>query len=118
MTREECIIKLGDIEREYQKAKREIEEKHKHDRAVTLNAWAKENADYHVGDIIEANGQAIVVERILGHRYEFGNHIKMYCVYFGSALTKRLQPRKDEWKTSISDDGGREIKLLRKAKED
>jgi len=33
-------------------------------------------------------------------------------------MTKRLQPRKDEWVTTIHDDGGREIKLLRKAKED
>ena len=118
MTLEECTIRLSQIDSEYQKAKREVEEKHKRDRAATLNAWAEDNAKYHIGDIIEANGTAIVVERILGHRSAYGIKSNTYCIYQGHALTKRLQPRKDEWVTAIHDDGGREIKLLRKAKED
>ncbi len=118
MTLKECTIRLSQIDSEYQKAKREIEEKYKHDRAETLNAWANDNAAYHIGDIIEANATAIVVERILGYRSVFGINSNTYCIYRGHALTKRLQPRKDEWVTSIHDDGGREIKLLRKAKED
>ena len=117
MTLEECTIRLSQIDSEYQKAKREIEEKHKHDRAVTLNAWAKDNAKYHVGDIIEANGTAIVVERILGHRSVYGIKSNTYCIYQGHALTKRLQPRKDEWVTAIHDDGGCDIKLVKKANE-
>ena len=109
---------MSQIDNEYQKAKREVEEKHRRDRAVTLNAWAKDNATYHIGDIIEANDTAIVVEGILGHRSVFGIKSNTYCIYQGHALTKRLQLRKDEWVTTIHDDGGREIKLLRKAKED
>ena len=54
MTLEECTIRLSQIDSEYQKAKREVEEKHKRDRAATLNAWAEDNAKYHIGDIIEA----------------------------------------------------------------
>ena len=115
MTLEECTIRLSQIDSEYQKAKREVEEKYKRDRAVTLNAWAKDNAKYHIGDIIEANGTAIVVERILGHRSVYGKS-NTYCIYQGHALTKRLQPRKDEWVTTIHDDGSREIKLVKKAK--
>jgi hypothetical protein len=114
MTLEECTIRLSQIDSEYQKAKREIEEKHERDRTATLNAWAKDNAKYHIGDIIEANSTAIVVERILGHRSVYGSNT--YCIYQGHALTKRLQPRKDEWVATIHDDGGREIKLRRKAK--
>ena len=118
MTLEECTIRLSQIDSEYQTAKREVEEKHKRDRAATLNAWAKDNAKYHVGDIIEANGTAIVVERILGYRSVYGIKSNTYCIYQGHALTKRLQPRKDEWVTTIHDDGDRDIKLVKKAKED
>lgn len=117
MTLEECTIRLSQIDNEYQKAKREIEEKHKRDRDITLNVWAKHNAAYNIGDIIEANGTAIVVERILGYRSERGINSNTYCVYQGHALTKRLQPRKNEWVTTIHDDGN-VIKLLRKADND
>ena len=116
MRMDECLIKLNNLEYDYKKTKREIEEKYKHDRASILNAWANENAEYDVGDIIEADGTAIVIEKIFGHRSELGSKANMYFVYYGRALTKRLQPRKDEWRTSIYDDG-RIIKLI-KHKED
>ena len=116
MTQEECIIKLSQIENNYQIAKREVENKRNHDRAVTLNAWAKDNAKYNIGDIITANDTIIVIENIFGYRPMLGTN-NLYCIYKGHALTKRMQPRKDEWVTSIHDDGGREIKVLKKAKE-
>ena len=116
MTLEECTIRLSQIDNEYQKAKQEVEEKYKRNRAATLNTWAQDNAKYHVGDIIEANGTAIVVERILGYRsVHYG--VNTYCIYKGHVLTRRLQPRKDEWVTTIHDDGGRKINLVKKAKE-
>lgn len=118
MTLEECTIRLSQIDSEYQKAKREVEEKRMRDRAMTLNFWAKNNAAYHIGDIIEANGTAIVVERILGHSRKLGIYSNTYCVYQGPVLTKRLQPRKDELRMNIHDDGGRKIKLLKKADND
>lgn len=118
MTHGECIIRLSKIEEEYQKAKREVEIKYTQDKAAALNAWAKDNSQYQIGDIIESGSTTIVVEKILGNRAMCLNHIKFYCSYVGHALTKRLQPRKDEWVTNVHDDGGHIIRLIKKAKEE
>ena len=118
MTREECIIKISQIEEDYRKTKRDAEKKKTHDIAVTLNAWAKDNSRYNIGDIIESQGIIIMIDGILGYRSLLANYNNIYCVYKGHALTKRLQPRKDGWVTTIYDDGGREIKVLKKAKEE
>ena len=118
MTQEECLKQIEQIEKDYRIARNEVETKYHQDSDDVLNAWANDNSKYQIGDIIEANGIIIVIENILGNMYKFGSISMIYCIYKGHALTKHLQPRKDEWVTTIHDDGSREIKLLRKAKVD
>ena len=114
MTNKDLTIRLEEINKEYIEARRLIEEKRRRDISIALSSWAKDNANYQVGDIIESFGVIMVVEKISGYTYSSGT--KPYCFYKGHALTKDFQPRKDGWVTTIYDDG-REIKLLRK-KED
>ena len=114
MTQEECLEKLRLIDLEYEQTRRAAMELRDADRGIVLDAWAREHATYHIGDIIEAHGVTILVEKIHGYIYE-AHATKLYCVYHGHALTKRLELRKDGWETNIHDDG-REIKLVRKLK--
>lgn len=118
MTYKECVLKLDEIEREYRQAQIEIREKYLHDRRIVLNTWAQENATYHVGDIIQSNKIVIIVEKIFGQRYVIASKATMVFIYQGHVLTNKLRLRKDGLKTSIQDEGVREIKLIRKAKEE
>lgn len=112
MTHEECFQELSRIEREYKDAATKLKSNYEINKQKTLNTWANTNNRYKVGDIIEANGVIIKIDKIRGYKGYYAE--KMSVSYSGHVLTKKLQPRKDEWVTSIYDDG-REIKLLKSA---
>lgn len=114
MTTEECIEKLSQIEQDYKKAQQEINHKRSVDKTRVLKEWAQANSRFKVGDVIEADGIIIEVEDVFGCQSAY--YAKgLYCTYKGRALTltKKLTPRKDEWVTTIADDG-RVIKLVKK----
>jgi hypothetical protein len=115
MTKEECLSKLALVKKDYDQKSKELERNYKRECSSVLNEWASDNAKYNIGDIISVNDIIITVDDTIGHRDSLGYGKNLYVVYKGRAMTKKLQPRKDEWVTTIYDDGGREIKVLRKA---
>ena len=84
---------------------------------ATLNQWARDNAEYQVGDIITVNDTIIQVERLIGRHSAYYGSKTLYVEYRGPQLTKKLQPRKDGQISSIYDDG-REIKKINIVKEE
>lgn len=84
---------------------------------AALNQWARENAEYQVGDIIKANDTIIQVERLIGRHSACYGSKTLYVEYRGPQLTKKLQPRKDGQISSIYGDG-REIKKINIVKEE
>ena len=80
---------------------------------LALRDWATQNAPYRVGDIIESGRTIIEIDRIEGDCYRN----ELYPVYYGFVLTKALKPRKDEFRTSIFGEKGREIKLIKRSEQ-
>ena len=111
MTKEECYEKLCQIDRDYKQALIDLNYKKVCEKTEVLDKWANENAEFNVGDIIEANGIIIKVEKIFGNQMAYERNT-LYCMYQGSVLTKKLQPRKDHWNTTIPADS-RIIKKLK-----
>ena len=63
--------------------------------AKVLNEWAKEHADFAIGDVIKyptGSGTCIRVDRIYG-QYSKYNHTPYVC-YGGAILNAKLQPKK------------------------
>lgn len=62
--------------------------------ANALNEWAKEHADFAIGDAIKStcSGTCIRVDRIYG-QYSKCNHAPYVC-YGGVILNAKLQPKK------------------------
>ena len=63
--------------------------------AKVLNEWAKEHADFAIGDVIKyptGRGTCIRVDRIYG-QYSKYNHTPYVC-YGGAILNAKLQPKK------------------------
>lgn len=104
----EALIQAIDT---YRKAERKkVEEIHQETNKLcrlVLKKWAEEHASFKVGDIISyKDGETIIeVGSISGYLYG----VKPTIVYKGRVLTKRLQPRKDGWETTIYEENGREI---------
>ncbi len=80
-------------------------------RQAALNQWARDNAEFKVGDIIAANDIIIKVEKVVGSHSPYYGTKTLYAEYIGKRLTKKLQPRKDGQESSIYGDG-REITKL------
>lgn len=83
------------LEIQYIQAKARNEEKE------VLDIWAKENARFNVGDIIESRGVILRVHKIKG---ELGGRSIPYVYYTGPVLTKKLRERKDCSQSTIWDD--------------
>lgn len=113
MTNEECLAQLGKEIIYFENERRELNRREHVSIESILKQWAKDNSPFAIGDIIEADRTIIRIDNILGRKSPYTG--KLYCVYYGFVLTKQLNKRKDESRTSIYDDG-REIKLI-KAKE-
>ena len=79
-------------------------------RQEVLDKWAIENARFTPGDFLKSGPFVIKVDKICG-ALSYRN--TLYVTYYGPAYTTKLKPRKDEFYTSISDDG-REITKLNK----
>ena len=116
MTNEECLNAVKYIENEYNRKKDELNAEYKKKTQSVLNQWARNNARFGIGDIIKSNDIIIVVEKIMGvHDFYYSSNNNLCVVYWGSVLTKKLEKRKDEFKSTIYDEESREIKLVKKA---
>lgn len=117
MTHDECLQELVRLDNEYNQACNNLKNELFDNKNRVLNQWAADNSPFKKGDIIEANGEIIKIDSIFGRKssyYDNKLYGGLYVMYRGRQLTKRLEPRKDENRMSIYDDG-REIKLLKPA---
>lgn len=88
-----------------------IENRRRTERQNILTEWAKENALYEIGDIIESNNKLIIIDKISANMC----YSRPYVTYMGRALTKKFELREDGWVMSIYDDSpDRNITLLEK----
>ena len=110
MQKEECLKLVAESDARFKKQAEELEKQKRISRQRILDQWANENAKYKVGDIIKADDIIIKVARIKGSYSGFLG-ITLHVTYAGDALTKKLTPRKDGWKTEIYDDGRKIEKL-------
>lgn len=78
---------------------------------AALDQWARDNAEFKVGDIIASDDIIIKVEKVVGRHSQYYGTKTLYAEYIGKQLTKKLQPRKDGQKTSIYGDGRKITKL-------
>ncbi len=101
---------LADESVRFRAEKDELEKRHRLKKQEILNQWAKANAKYNVGDILQMNEIIIKVTGFYGSHSDYLNE-KLYVTYRGLHLTKSLKPRKDGGEMTIYDDG-REIKKL------
>lgn len=115
MTNEECLNAVKYIKNEYNRKKDELNAEYKKKTQSVLNQWARNNARFGIGDIIKYNDFIIVVEKIMGVNDFYYSNNNLCVVYWGSVLTKKLEKRKDEFKSTIYDEESREIKLIKKA---
>lgn len=109
MTDADLKSELERLEKIYNFESQQLREKFRKQQQALRDKWAKENARFKIGDIIQANDNIIEVERIRGCFESF--YKNPYVLYLGKVLTKALKPRKDESRTSIYDDGREIIKL-------
>lgn len=114
MTHEECLQELVRLDNEYKKACNNLKDELYKNRSRVCNQWASCNARFNIGDIIESQETIIRIEKRIGRYSAYYRNHPLYVEYRGHQLTKKLQPRKDENRMSIYDDG-REIKLLKSA---
>lgn len=101
---------LGEESKRYISEAEEIRKRHNANKHKILNQWAKDNARFKIGDIIQSNDNIIKVTGFYGvHSPYYAD--KLYITYRGQSLTKALKPRKDGRIFDLYDDG-REIKKL------
>lgn len=110
MNNNDCLKMLGEEKRRYLLETEESRKRHNANNQKILNQWAKANARFKVGDIIQSNDNIIKVTGFYGV-YSLYNVDKLYVTYRGILLTKALKPRKDGSTMDLYDDG-REIKKL------
>lgn len=110
MTYLELTEKINEAKNEYYRKEYELGEELKRKKDEFLAEYTKENHRFEIGDIICSFGRYIKVESFKG---EISSGGKFYVTYFGPELTKKLQPRKDGFRTSFYDDG-REITKIEK----
>ena len=112
VTNEATLVLLNGYDKMCDEAIREAKVNRDKLKQAALNQWARDHAEYQVGDIITANDTIIQVERLIGRHSAYYGSKTLYVEYRGQQLTKKLQPRKDGQISSIYDDG-REIKQLK-----
>jgi hypothetical protein len=117
ITDEATLVLLNGYDKMCDEAIREAKANRDKLKQAALNQWARDNAEYQVGDIITANDTIIQVERLIGHHSACYGSKTLYVEYRGPQLTKKLQPRKDGQISSIYGDG-REIKKINIVKDE
>ena len=110
MKNDDCLKMLGEENKRYSLETEESRKRHNENKKKILNQWAKANARFKVGDIIQSNDNIIKVTGFYGSHSDYLNE-KLYVTYRGLHLTKSLKPRKDGNTMDLYDDG-REIKKL------
>ena len=104
MELEELKTRLRTIDEDFDKLQKELQAQKDKRRAEVLNDWAVSNARFKVGDIIGfTTGTTIRVETFTGHFSKYEQ--KPYVTYYGPALTKSFQNRKDGTYATVYDDG-------------
>lgn len=114
MTNEECAKILADADKAFYEAENVARKERYDKRLKALNEWAEDNARFKVGDIIAyPNHQNIMrVDRIRGDQRLYRNeNYGLYVTYYGTLLTKKLEPRKNDSQFSMYDDGREIIKI-------
>lgn len=114
---EECLAFLKTCNQDYDKDIEVARRKRDNRKSIALNKWAYNNARFNVGDIIESQGTIIQIDQRIGRHSGYYGTKTLYIEYRGPQLTKKLQPRKDESRASIYDDG-RDIKKINIVKEE
>ena len=117
VTNEATLVLLNGYDKMCDEAIREAKANRDKLKQSALNQWARDHAEYQVGDIITANDTIIQVERFIGRHSAYYGSKTLYVEYRGPQLTKKLQPRKDGQISSIYDDG-REVKKINITKEE
>lgn len=110
MTFDELKENINEAIREYHSKEYELGEELKRKKAKFMDEYTKENHRFNIGDILKSNDRYIKVDGYYGTIDSRGT---FYVTYLGPELTKKLQPRKDGFRTSFYDDG-REITKIEK----
>lgn len=115
MTNEECAKALAEIENEYRQQINLVEYTRADKRRKALNEWAKDNARFKVGDIIAyPNSQRIMrVDKVSADQNPYRKNLGggFFVIYYGTLLTKKLEPRKNDSQFSMYDDGREIVKV-------
>ena len=114
---EECLAFLKTCNQDYDKDIEVARRKRDNRKSIALNKWAYNNARFNVGDIIESQGTIIQIDQRIGRHSGYYGTKTLYIEYRGPQLTKKLQPRKDESRSSIYDDGREINKIVIKQEE-
>ena len=110
-TEEECLTFLKQCNKDYDQDIEVARRKRDNRKSIALNKWAWNNARFKLGDIIESQGTVIKIDQRIGRHSAYYGSRTLYVEYRGPQLTKKLQPRKDESRSSIYDDGREIVKL-------
>ena len=110
MNREECLKVLAETQKKHVAEEEELKKRQRIEKQRILNQWAKANARFNVGDILQSGDIIIKVTSFFG-KFSYYCKEKLYVEYYGVCYTKKLQTRKDGSSTTVYDDG-REIKKL------
>ena len=111
MTDEVTLAWLNEYEKIFNEAIRVAKANLYKSKQAALNQWARDNAEFNVGDIIASNDIIIKVEKIVGRHSPYYRTKTLYAEYIGKQLTKKLQPRKDGQENRIYGDGRKITKL-------
>lgn len=110
MKNDECLKMLGAEDKRYAQEAEELRKRHNANKQKILNQWAKANARFKTGDILQSNDSIIKVTGCYGV-YSLYYVDKLYITYRGQALTKALKPRKDGSTFDFYDDGRKITKI-------
>lgn len=110
MTLDELKLKIGETIQEYGRKCSELKKEMEAKQSEFMAEYTKENHRFNIGDILKSNDRYIKVDGYYGTLDSRGT---FYVTYLGPELTKKLQPRKNGFRTSFYDDG-REITKIEK----
>ena len=82
MTHEEYKARLADLEKEHKAKCNEL-----------ARNYAMSNNPYKIGDILQSNSYILRVENI---KWGYDYQGEPQCVYYGTQLTKKLEPKKKQ----------------------
>lgn len=114
MTTDKCLEQIKEAAKKRDEMIDRVREFYRKRAQAVLNEWAYDNRRFDVCDILEFNGRMIEVGWVTGR---IGVAGKPYVVYHGLELTKQMKYRKDGTRMEFYDDG-RDIKFVKKAKEE